>query len=79
MKASASSSVMGFHQSGSLILIRPFSVPNFGFFRLEALVRTMSTVGTPRRQIVTVSPFSTASMSSGSLFLASATLTFVRQ
>jgi len=37
--------------------------------------RTKSTTGVPRRQIVIVSPFSAALISSGSLFFASATLT----
>ena len=46
-----------------------------GFFLVGSSVRTMSTTGTPRRQIVTGSPSSTALISSGSLFLASATLT----
>jgi len=43
-----------------------------GFF-----VRTISTTGVPRRQIVTGSPFSAALISSGSLFFASATLIFM--
>jgi len=37
--------------------------------------RTKSTTGVPRRQIVIASPFSAALISSGSLFVASATLT----
>src|ERR1044071_9347348 len=56
---------------------RPFSVPNFGLSARLALVGTRSTTGTPRRQMVTFSPSSAALISSGSLFLASATLTFI--
>lgn len=52
-------------------------MPNLGLSVLADLVRTKSTTGTPRRQIVTVSPDSTALMSSGSLFFASATFTFM--
>src|SRR5260221_4753527 len=65
---------MGFHQFGSMILICPRRVPKVRFLRRGFFVRTMSTTGTPLRQIVTDSPSSTALISSGSLFLASATL-----
>lgn len=55
-KASASSSVIGFHQSGLLMTTRPWSVPNLGLSVDAALVRTRSTTGVPPRQIVTGSP-----------------------
>jgi len=55
----------------------PLRVPNLGLSWLALVVRTMSTTGVPRRQMVTGSPSSTALISSGSLFLASATLTFM--
>jgi len=73
--ASTSSCDIGCHQFGSLILILPRSVPNLGFWRLLLSVRTRSTTGTPRRQIVTGSPPSAILINSGSLFFASATLT----
>jgi len=44
---------------------------------LAVVVRTKSTTGTPRRQMVTGSPSSAAFISWGSLFLAFATLTFI--
>src|SRR6266566_1290605 len=55
----------------------PLSVPNLGLSLLAVVVRTKSTTGTPRRQMVTGSPSSAAFISWGSLFLAFATLTFI--
>jgi hypothetical protein len=57
---------MGFHQSGSSSQTLPFMVPSFGFFALRG-DRTNSTTGSPRRQIVTVSPLSARLISAGSL------------
>src|SRR5690348_6616180 len=76
-KASTSSSSIGSHHLGSWITSLFFRVPNFGVSRIDFAVRTMSTTGLPRRQIVTGSPLSAALISSGSLFLASATFTFI--
>ena len=77
INCSSSASLIGFHQSGSCTLTRPANVPNAGFSEGAAVVGTRSTTGVPRRQMVTRSPLSAALMSSGSLFLASATLTFM--
>jgi hypothetical protein len=55
----------------------PLSVPSFGLSPTLARVRTKSATGVPLRQIVTLSPPSTALINSGSLFFASATLTFM--
>jgi len=76
MKSSASLSSIGFHQSGSTSMTCPLRVPNLGFLPGVAFVRTRSATGLPLRQMVTRSPFSTLRINSGSLFFASATLTF---
>src|SRR5882724_2351729 len=68
---------MGFHQFGSSTWILPLSVPSVRFLPVGFFVRTISTTGTPRRQMVTGRPSSTALINSGSLFLASATLTCI--
>src|SRR5580658_1650791 len=78
MKPCTSSGVMGFHQSLSRIWTLPLRVPSFLPVRTGFFVRTISTTGTPRRQMVTDSPSSTALISFGSLFFASATLSCIR-
>ena len=66
---------LGFHQFGSSTSILPRIVPIIRFLQVGACERTISTTGTPRRQMVTSSPFSTTLINPGSLFLASDKLT----
>ena len=62
--------------NGSTSTIFPLRVPNLRLPLGADAVRTKSTTGIPRRQMVTASPFSAALISSGSRFFASATLAF---
>ena len=66
-----------FAQFRSWITTLFLRVPNFGLSPAALAVRTISTTGLPRRQMVTDSPLSTALINFGSLFFAFATLTFM--